>query len=73
MSHQATLDNFWSHGYTRTLQPKGRLALYYALQHEEEGKPIIPEDMAHQTGLNISEVMEYLRQFKVRGQIVSAL
>jgi hypothetical protein len=69
VSKLETLTDFWHHDYIQTLQPKGRLAFYYAVQHKLERKPIIPEDMAIHTGLNLSEIEAYLGLFERQGAL----
>jgi hypothetical protein len=64
-----TIDNFWSHPYVREQNYRGRLALFYAIQHQEFGTPIIVEDMANGTGLHIDEVDDWLGLFIRQGYL----
>jgi hypothetical protein len=67
MNEGLTAENFWTHPFTQSLQPKGKLVLVYAWVKQSAGMPIITEDVALECGMNISEVEDYLIRFHKQG------
>ena len=64
-----TAENFWTHQYTQSLQPKGKLVLVYAWVKRSADMDIISEDVALDCGMNLSEVEDYLSRFEKQGII----
>lgn len=73
MAKIVSADEFWNYPYTRSLPPKGKLALYYALGREHDKEQIIIEDMAEQTGIEMSECGDWLEKFIGDKQIERSL
>ena len=69
MAQMATAEEFWTHTYTQSLPPLGRLSLYYALSFEYEKKPLILEDMALATGQDISVCEDWIEHFEADGML----
>jgi hypothetical protein len=61
--------DFWKHPYAQSLNPRGKLALYYALGCEYDRRDIIIEDMALATGIEMTECGDWLEQFITDSQI----
>lgn len=68
-SGSITMSHFWTHPYVQDLAWRGRLALAYAVMFNDEKRPIIIEDMARATGLDISEVTSWVEIFIEQGKL----
>jgi hypothetical protein len=64
MTKLSVAENYWSHPYVKKLPPLGKLALCYASSFEDEGKPVILEDMSLATGQDITACQDWLEQFE---------
>lgn len=60
---QVTMQNFWHHPFIKNLQPGGKLVMAYALCCQENDMPVIAEDAALLTGIEVSAVGDYLELF----------
>lgn len=53
----------WFDPYFVALNPAGRLAFMYCLSFINDNKPVIIEDMANATGLDMSVCQNYFDKF----------
>jgi hypothetical protein len=58
--------NFWRQDFTRHLPARGKLVLRYALDQQALRQKVIAEDAAAATGVEYSEVCDWLRLFLQR-------
>ena len=66
-----TNTTFWEQPFIIELPPKGKLACVYAMEQQRDGQPVIIEDMARHTAINLSECTDWLRRF-IREGIIPA-
>lgn len=62
-----TMENFWGHPFIKELQPNGKLVMVFAICCMESNHPIILEDLALLTGVEMSAAEDYLDIARKKG------